>query len=195
MDIGIAVAVFAFLAGITLLAMISMFRAAMQSKRLRTPEQVTPFIDYELPDPVVRTRGVTAESVIALLWGAAHLALAGTWFVVGGREWLPLVAPAGVAMAYVCVAALLTGAGGVMLYACKPYGRIVISWGGFLFAVLAFFGVAITLMLPGFEEVPRPLREGAGLLAAGIGAHLVLDTVIGTAARHVGKPAPEADVS
>ena len=72
MDIGIADAIFAFLAGITLLAMISMFRAAMQSKRLRTPEQVEESVSlqYTLLDslwPLLDTGGILLYATCSVL--------------------------------------------------------------------------------------------------------------------------------
>ncbi|MGC9454392.1 MAG: hypothetical protein ACP5HU_05960 [Phycisphaerae bacterium] len=168
------------------LAVVSLVRSfllAIRSERGVAPP--TRIVAVLPPEPVTLTGGVKVASVVAMLWCAAHLAVVAVW-AASGRV-APRSFSTGLVALYVGTSAALTGAGAVMLLATRATGRRVVAWGQFLLGVAAVLAIAVSLMLPRYEDAPESLREYSLALAALFAAHLVADVAIGTAAQHVGK--------
>jgi len=198
--------VFLVFSGLVILAAISLIRGVYQAARMAAEEEFEPFVDFFPPEPVVRTPGIVALGISAIVWGAGHVGAGAVWSATG--LFVPRVPESWMVAGYLCIAASLTGMGGVMLLRSHPYGRTLVSWGQFLGAVLTFFGLAIALMLPGMREAPSEIREATWsitlrlpadrvvsvsigvpwVIAACLGLYLVLTVMIGTLAQHAGKP-------
>ncbi|MHC4981928.1 MAG: hypothetical protein ACYTF6_02025 [Planctomycetota bacterium] len=155
----------------------------------RAERRYEPIPDPNPPDPVVRTGGVVAVSVVALIWSGAHFLSAVAWAAAGypvERTFrFALVAT------YFCAAALVTAIGALMLLRCERYGRRTLAMGQFLFALAAFMGIAVALLLPRGEDVPSQWFEAAAYAAVCLMLHLVIDTALGAAAQRVGRPAED----
>jgi hypothetical protein len=146
-----------------------------------------PIPDPNPPAPVSPTVGVRLAAWGGLLWALAHFGAVAFWWGTGY-----LVArsfSAAVSAVYLCWAGLTTAIGCVMLLHRQPYGRRAVSLGQFLFILWAFMGLAISLLLPRLEKLPEALRQAAPILTFSALAHLGLDTLIGSAAQWVGRPA------
>jgi hypothetical protein len=123
----------------------------------------------------------------AVLWSALHLGLAGYWWQSG--QLVPRIAASYCGAIYISFAAVLTGVGGAMLLARRPFGRRLISWGLMLLGLLAFFGLIIALLLPKYEDAELWVRQMAMTIAAFMAGHIVLDTAVGALGQRVGRPA------
>ena len=143
--------------------------------------------------PVHRTAWVVIIGAAAVLWAALHLLLAGWWAFTG--SFVPHSLSTALTAGYVAFAGVLVAAGGVLLLACMPHGRRMISWGLILLILLALFGLTMAMFLPKYDESHiRGLQDAAswsriGRVAAfAMAGHLVLDVFLGAMAQRVGRP-------
>lgn len=190
MGAGVLAIIFLVLAGLVVLAALSLIRGIYRAARLAAEEEeFEPFVDFFPPEPVVRTRGIVVAGVGAIVWGLGHVGVGAVWSATG---WVvPRAAESWVVAVYVCIAASLTGVGGVMLLRSHAYGRTLVSWGQFLIAVVAFFGYAISLILPGFRDVSEEVRGAAGPLGVALAVYLDIAVILGTLAQRAGKGEPD----
>jgi len=188
----LAIIVTAILAGLVLIAILSIVRDFLRGVRAPAPPlKYVPFHDFFPPEPVAEaTGGVIVVGCAAIGWALLHLAAALVWAVMG--ELLPRTVSVGVAAFYCCFAAVLTGIGGAMLLARRAYGRRMISWGQFLLAILSFMGLAVALMAWANEDLTESVRGAAIYAAGGLVLYLAVATLIGAAAQRVGRAAQES---
>lgn len=178
---------FVVLFGLVCVAIGSLIRGFLRAIKYgagRLPYE--PVVDLFPPAPVERTGWVIVIGLAAVVWSAGHLSMAVVWSLTG--LWVERTGSAAVAASYLCFGAALTGIGGGMLLGRVAYGRRMISWGQFLLCVAAFMGLAISLMLPNSRDVPEHWRAAAYGISIFAGAYLLVGTVVGAAAQHVGKP-------
>jgi len=191
MQTAIAVVVFVILGALTVVAIASIIRGLAQSLRAGTGEPFRVFLEAQPPSPITRTGGTVAVGVIAILWSLIHVAVGLFWsltgFVLSYHVGLSLAAV--LVLAYIYIAGVLTGAGGLLLLRTVAYGRRMASWGLFLLAVFAFMAGILSLLLPHFEKAPEELQRAATLLATAFAIHLVIDVTIGAIAQKAGKVA------
>lgn len=182
------------LGGAALAVIFSMLRTFLEAVRMRREPSV-PVREATPVVPVIAAPGVTVVAVSATVWGVAHLALVAYYAATGSLAGLEVQRSlhAMLAAVYACIASLLTGIGGVLLWRRVVHGRRWIAWGMFLFGLLAFMGAVLALLLPGNEEVSTSLREIAMLLLAAFAAHLLVDAVVGATAQQVGRPPADAE--
>jgi hypothetical protein len=176
---------------ILLAALLAVWLVIRQMRVFRRTMRRAPGLPYEPvpdpnpPDPVVRTGGVNAVSLAALIWAGLHVLAAAAWLATGypvaRTIRLTLVA------VYLCAAAAVTAIGAVMLLRCERYGRRTLAMGQFLFSLAAFMGIAMALLLPRGEDIPSQWFEVAAYAAICMAIHLVIDTLLGAAAQHVGR--------
>jgi len=146
-----------------------------------------PIPDPNPPQAVARTRGVVTLSGAALLWAGAHLVSALAWAATGLL--VDRTFQSAMVAVYLCSAAFVTAIGAVMLLRCERYGRRAVAMGQFLFAMAAFMGIAVALLLPQRQDIPSHWYRVAAYMAAFMGLHLLIDTLLGAAAQHVGRQA------
>ena len=191
MGTGFIAIVFLVLSALVVLAALSLIRGIHRTARLVAKDETfEPFVDFFPPEPVVRTPGMVVLGTTAVLWGAGHVGVGAAWSATGML--VPRVVEAWLIAGYLCIAATLTGVGGVLLLRSQAHGRTFVSWGQFLTVVLTFFGLAVTLMLPGVREIPREVRGAAWAIATGLGGYLAVTVAIGALAQHVGRADTDA---
>jgi len=138
------------------------------------------------PIPVESTPGVWVLGMFALAWSVGHVGTIGWWLATGNL--VTRSAPAVGAGLYLSFATFLVGVGGVLLLAHRPFGRRLIAWGMILLALLAFYALIISMLLPKFEDVPMAVRRSARLIGLFVAVHLLFDVAIGALAQKVGRP-------
>jgi len=146
-----------------------------------------PVVDPNPPDLVARTPGVVAVSVGSFVWAGSHFVAAMVWVATGYV--VERTVKSVVVAVYLCAAAFVTAIGAMMLLRCERYGRRALGMGQFLFALAAFFGIAVAVLLPRGQEIPSQWFTVAFYIAVGMALHLLIDTMLGAAAQHVGKVA------
>ncbi|MFW6065501.1 MAG: hypothetical protein ACOC9S_01645 [Planctomycetota bacterium] len=188
----LAYIVLAALMVLLVLAAVSLLRSfllAIRSGKGAVPP--TRIVSVLPPEPVTLTGGVKLTSTAALLWCAAHLVVVALWAITGHVA--PRIFSTGLVALYIGTAAGLTGAGGMLLRTARATGRRVVAWGQFLLGVASVLAIALSLMLPRYEDAPAALREYSIFLGALFLTHLIIDIVIGSAAQHVGKSSAAMD--
>ncbi len=151
-----------------------------------------PIVDPYAPEAVAKSGAVYVVGVVAVAWALVHLLAVGYWAATGaGLESYGLrrTAAAFGLGGYIVLAASLTGIGGVMLARAMANGRKLIAWGQFLFAGMTLWSIAFSLRIPSHRGVPEELRSVGYYLAGILAGHLIIDTIIGTAAQRAGKAA------
>ncbi len=174
------------LGGLALLAIVSVLRGFLEAKTMRLkPGPKVAFIDFPPPAPVQPSKGVTQVGWSAAIWSALNLVAAFMWFATGFG--LKGIMPQNYLLAaYVVVAALIGGVGGVLLLSCQAQGRRMISWGGFLFAMITTLAFSFSLIEWSSPRTQLSQKSTAMWMALLSGGHLVIDTVIASAAQRVG---------
>jgi len=187
----VAIVIVVVLLALAGVAVAKLLRGLARSSRMAGEgEPYVPFEDTTPPDPVVRTARLVGVAWAVLVWAAANLALAVVVWSMAGM-WVGRELHTSIAGIYVAVAALLVGAGGVMLLGGKAYGRRMVSWGSFLLGILTFLGAALALLLPAQKAVPENIRNASVYVAIGLGAHVLITTVVGSMAQTAGRPVPD----
>lgn len=161
--------------------------AFIRGMKLRAGLPVVPVPTIFPPVPVMPTGGVLLVAALAMAWSAGHLLVIGIW--LAKAYLIPHSPPTIIAGLYLTLSAMLVGIGGALLLARRPIGRILISWGMVLLALLTFYALIISFLLPSLEDVPARLREQGKILGVVAALHLAFDTVVGALGRHVGRPA------
>ncbi len=187
--------VFLLLGGMLVIALAAVMRnlmdAGISHAARKGARPIVPFIDFMAPDPVVMTPGVRSVGVATMVWCVINVLLSIYWllapFAVTRRPESYLAA------IYVLVASLIGLLGGLMLLALQPQGRRLIAWFGFLMVTLGFLGLGFALIR---TNVGGPMEQRvAWAMAVLFGAHILVDTVVSSAAQHVGVPEKAADNS
>jgi len=150
-----------------------------------------PVVDPNPPPKVVRTNGVVTVAAAVLIWAWLHIISAAVWAATGYVVHRTVVSFA--VAVYVVAAGAVTTIGSLMLLRCERYGRRTIAMGQFLFALAAFMGTAVALLMPRSKDVPSEWYVVAAYLAGVMAAHLLVDAVLGAAAQRVGIPAAAED--
>ena len=185
-----AIAAFVILSAVALLAMLTLLRGFLASIRQRREPAYVPIPDPSPPAPVLRDNAAILVGTGALLWAALHVLVVAMWGSSRELEDLvPVNAQSVLWACYVLAGGVILAAGAILMLCRKPLGRRIIAWGEFLFGVMSFMMVLVALLLPAQEEAPVRLREAASWLLILAGVHVVIDTVIGSLAQNVGKPA------
>jgi len=158
-----------------------------------TPLPYEPVVDPYAPAPVVVNTAVRCVGFASIGWAVVHLCLVAVALVLsagllGKYELQQTAAPFALA-AYVALAAVLAGSGGVLLKRGLAGGRRLISWGLLLFVIASLWMAAFALRLPSDSNVPPQVRPLGYPLAAVLGAHVIIDSVLGMLAQRVGKSA------
>jgi len=162
-----------------------MIRRFFRAVRGFRAEPYVPIIDPFKPAPVKLTGWLVAVSCAAVVWSVLHLLLVSIW-AVGGR-WVEPTIPVILIAAYVTIAAVMTGIGGVMLLGRRPYGRRMIAWGEMLFGYGLFMALVVTILLPGVKDVLGEWVVAARIVGFVLVGHVLIDGAIGTVAQYVGK--------
>lgn len=179
-------------------AIFSLFRGLYRGLHTAHPRPYVPILPINPPEPVVRTIGVELVGWTGIIWCVAHLGILAVWAMSVPEVGL-LFRSASITvlvMAYSFIAAVFTGAGGIMMLKLMSYGRRMLAWGTMLFGVSAVFGVALCLVLRVFTsgDFYNEMRQYGGPAAVFLATHAVIDTLLGAAAQHVGKsPTPEGN--
>ncbi len=158
-------------------------------RQLRHARSAEPYIAIEDPSPaapIIPTVGVTVVGALVVLWCVMHLVVVGYWAVTGylvprRMTWIS-------GGTYACVAALISGVGGIKLLRCQRFGRKMIAWGHFLFGAMGFLLFVAALTVPTNPESPEALRGIGYWLASLFGVHVTVDVILGAAAQRVGRP-------
>jgi hypothetical protein len=188
----IAIAAFVILSALSLLALLTLARYGVAVLRQRRDPDYVPVPDPAPPAPVRRGGAVSTVAGLCLLYVAAHLLALAYWAATG--SYVPQTAATVMLGAYLGVAAVVMGIGGVLLAMGLPFGRRGVAWGGFLFGLISFMVGIAAMMLPTQAEAPPELRELADILLIVAVIHLVADTAIGAAAQRVGRgPSPQRE--
>ena len=139
------------------------------------------------PVPVEPTLGVSVVGWLGVVWSLGHLGAVGLW---GATSYLvPRTAPTVIAATYTAFAALLVGIGAVMLLRRGPFGRTLIAWGMALLALLTFYALIISFLLPSLEGVKPEVRRMGRVIGTFVAAQLIFDTLVGALGQRVGRPA------
>jgi len=173
------------LAALAVMAIFSLVRSLLQAIKVKRVAGYVPVPEIYPPVPIVPGAGAKWVGFSALAWGGLHLVLAGIWAV---SSWpAPHTTDAVVVAAYGSVASGMMAVGGVMFLLCQPFGRKMVAWGELLLGVLAFLGMAVAIMLPGFEQAPPEVRRSAPYVAIGLFVYLVIGTAIGSLSQVVAR--------
>jgi hypothetical protein len=173
----------------TVAAMVVIARGMRKRMEELRKARVEPYVPIEDPlpaPPIISTAPLRAVSALIILWSVAHLCTVSYWWTTGYL--VPRKAFWICAAAYAAVAALISGVGGVLLWYCRRFGRKMVAWGEFLFGVMAFLLLVASVVLPTHERAPDDLRRVGYALAVLFAVHLLIDTVLGTAAQRAGRP-------
>jgi len=161
------------------------FLRGLRRRRVGLPYKRIPVIFP--PIPVEPTMGVSVVGWLSLFWSLGHLGVVGYW---GATSYVvPRSPPTVIAATYIAFAALLVGLGSVMFLRRRPLGRTLIAWGMVLLALLTFFAIVISFLLPSLEGFrPEDHRLGR-IIGSFVVAHLIFDTLVGALAQRLGRPA------
>ncbi len=181
----------ALLAGaVMLLALLAALRLVFgfrQFLRYRKYEPVEPYVEVNVPEPVIRTVGVELVAWLAIGWSVTNLAiLSAAALTLRERAMLSSVPMRVSLMVYALVATVLVGWGGVMLLRLMAYGRRTLAWGVALFGIMNVFFFAFCLFLRQYRDTPLDVRRLMIPVAVVLAAHTLVGTAIGVAAQHVG---------
>ncbi len=180
--------VFLLLGGMLIVAIAAVFRnltdSGVSHEAPKRGKPIVPFVDFMLPDPVTLTPGVRTVGAITMVWSIINILLSLYWMLApfavtrGPESWF--------SAGYVLVASLIGLLGAIMLLALQAQGRRLIAWFGFLMVTLAFLGLGFALIR---TNVGGPIAQRtAWMMAVLFGVHILLDTVVSSAAQHVGVP-------
>ncbi len=173
------------LGGVIVLAVVSIVRGFRAERPTVAKAARIPFVDFPPPPPVYPSANVSLIGWLAAIWAAFNLMVGFLWFTT--RFGLVGAEPAyHIAAIYAVVAAVISGLGGILLLGARAQGRRLIAWGGFLFVTLAALAFALSLMMWGSPRTTLTEKSAAMTVALLTGVHLAIDTVIATAAQHVG---------
>ena len=187
--------VFILLGGLAALAIVTVLRGFLEDRKVRPPGVApkVPFIDFPPPPAVCPSTGVSQVGWAASIWSVLNLIVAFLWFTT--RFGVEDVQPEyHLAAAYVVIAAVIGGMGGVVLLGCKAQGRRMIAWGGFLFVTITILAFGLSLVMWLSPKTTLSEKEIAMRFTIATGVHLAITAVIASAAQPVGLPAPSGAV-
>ncbi|MFW6133765.1 MAG: hypothetical protein ACOC8F_07695 [Planctomycetota bacterium] len=163
------------------------FRLFYRSARAGWPKtEYIPVEDPNPPEPVVASSGVTILGMLGLAWAAAHVAGVFAW---AWGDLLPRNVHYVLMAIYLICAAVTTSIGVIMLLRGQRYGRRAVAMGQFLFAMVAYMGLAVTVLLLLSPTTPPEQADAAWAMAVVVSVHLAVDTALGWGAHRVGLPA------
>ena len=184
MRIVLAFAIALALGSLVALAILSLVRGLRRAMRIGAAEYV-PIPVVNPPAPVIRTGWVEVVGWVTIVWSLAHIGLI---ILAISAEVVIFSAPiTGTVMAYVLIASVIAGAGGVMLLKLMAFGRRMISWGLVLLGIVAFLGFALSLVVRTYADAPLISRELAVPVAVVLALHTLTDVAIGAAGQRVGR--------
>jgi hypothetical protein len=177
---------------------VSLFRGLTRSARMHPTKPIIPILPVNPPELITeRTIGVELVGWTSIVWSVAHLAILVIWAVsLPDSILFNNQATTIMSMAYLFIAATITGIGGIMMLKLMAYGRRAIAWGLMLFGLMGIFGMALCLMLRDFEQGPfyQSMHQAAFPLVAALGIHVVANTLLGAIAQRVGKTPREGNI-